>query len=122
MSGDILCFWSPVVNKQGSYGSWQAEPDNAIKMDSNTGIGVITNGQSTKIFIQYDVTSAAKVALSVEPISGVSLQFGTTKVLSNSPGSIFSVSLLLKDNKNPSKKSNLVYYFLNILLNKLLIY
>lgn len=100
--------WSPVVDNQRQRTNWHSEPENVITMNPTTGIGYAVSNRPAKAYIKYDLSPAAKITLDVQPVSDISFIFDKTRIVSNTPDSVFKVPILFRDAKNFNKKTNLV--------------
>ncbi|XP_061462855.1 nuclear pore membrane glycoprotein 210-like isoform X2 [Rhineura floridana] len=85
--GDVVCFSTPLVNREGEPGTWQIVPSDILEMDTVSGAAFAKNAGKATVF--HDIPGIVKTYREVV-ISGSSrltLHLGPKRYLTNTPNS-----------------------------------
>lgn len=107
-TGDVFCLKSPVVDKFWKHGTWHADGNDILTINSENGIGQVLSENSAVGTVFYSLTSASKIRLSVEPVQQILLKYDNTKSISNDHSPIRIPFLLSGDKNRVLKQSNLI--------------
>lgn len=104
-TGDIVCLWTPVVDKNLLPGRWYSNDRNVMLVEQ-VGVAYIIGTKESTILLTHSLLPAAPLQMNVLPVTKIVIFRPNKEILTNSK--VTSIPLVLKSSKCKDKRSNLV--------------
>lgn len=97
------------MKASNQFGEWISSDPKLIKMENDTRIGRVLSFREAHVTLTHNLHPASPLHLKLVPLQSISM-ISNVKPLTNAPGVITEVALLLRGKGMESRKSNLVRF------------
>ncbi|CAG9865544.1 unnamed protein product [Phyllotreta striolata] len=104
-SGDVVCFWTPVVSEYNMPGTWKSSDDSLLHINPALDIAFVGNKEGT-VILTHSFLPSAPIAIEINMVSHIEF-LDTSIVLTNGDvNSVERIILVLQSDKSYGIKTN----------------